>query len=206
MPSRFVIALLCASVFAVPAVADDSSAALGMGGLQFTKAANIRMATEDLFISPNAVRIRYEFANDGSADVDSIVAFPLPDIDTYEFYESPIGTVGNEPRGYCFGPNFRNVDAQLAKNWTFKERFHIKFSLDFFNLFNHANFIDTNLDPAAGFTASGLLCGASKTAWSPTNNVVSAQEGNPNSISSGFGQATNVHPGREIQYTLKFTF
>ena len=81
MSSRFVIALLCASVFAVPAVADDSSAALGMGGLQFTKAANIRMAKEDLFISPNAVRIRYEFANDGSADVDSIVAFPLPDID-----------------------------------------------------------------------------------------------------------------------------
>lgn len=90
-------ALLCAAVFASPAIADDSSAALGMGGLQFTKAADIRMAKEDLFISPKAVRIRYEFANDGAHDVDSIVAFPLPDIDTWEFYEEPIGTVGDDP-------------------------------------------------------------------------------------------------------------
>lgn len=90
-------ALLCAAVFASPAIADDSSAALSMGGLQFTKAADIRMAKEDLFISPKAVRIRYEFANDGAHDVDSIVAFPLPDIDTWEFYEEPIGTVGDDP-------------------------------------------------------------------------------------------------------------
>lgn len=90
-------AFLCAVLFASPAVADDSSAALGMGGLQFTRSADIRMAKEDLFISPKTVRIRYEFANDGSKDVDSIVAFPLPDIDTWEFYEEPIGTVGDDP-------------------------------------------------------------------------------------------------------------
>lgn len=78
-------------------MADDSSAALGMGGLQFTKAPGIRMAKEDLYLSPKAVRIRYEFANDGSSDVDTLVAFPLPDIDTMEFSNSPIGTVGNDP-------------------------------------------------------------------------------------------------------------
>jgi hypothetical protein len=116
-----------------------------------------------------------------------------------------IGTVGTAPRGYCFGPDYRNVDAQLAKNWLFKERFRIKFSLDFFNLFNHANFIGSNLE-TQGFNAGGLLCGAGQTACTPTNNVVSAQLGNPNSISSGFGQANAVHPGREIQYTLRFTF
>jgi hypothetical protein len=116
-----------------------------------------------------------------------------------------IGTVGTAPRGYCYGPDYRNVDAQLAKNWLLKERFRIKFSLDFFNLFNHANFIGSNLE-TQGFNATGLLCGAGQTACTPTNNVVSAQLGNPNSISSGFGQANNVHPGREIQYTLRFTF
>jgi hypothetical protein len=116
-----------------------------------------------------------------------------------------IGTVGDAPRGYCFGPNFRNVDAQLAKNWTFKERFRIKFSLDFFNLFNHANFNAGNLE-TANFNASGLLCGATQQLCTPANNVVSAQQGTPNSISSGFGQANNVQPGREIQYSLKFTF
>ncbi len=116
-----------------------------------------------------------------------------------------IGTVGNAPRGYCFGPNFRNVDAQLAKNWTIKERFRLKFSLDFFNLFNHANFNAGNLE-TAGFNASGLLCGPTQSLCSPTNNVVSAQQGTPNAESSGFGQANAVRPGREIQYSLKFTF
>jgi Carboxypeptidase regulatory-like domain/TonB-dependent Receptor Plug Domain len=116
-----------------------------------------------------------------------------------------IGTVGNAPRGYCFGPNYRNVDAQLAKNWTFKERFRLKFSLDFFNLFNHANFNGGNLE-TQGFNAGGLLCGAGQTACTPSNNVVSAQLGTPNSISSGFGQSNNVHPGREVQYTLRFSF
>jgi hypothetical protein len=125
--------------------------------------------------------------------------------DAFTLIGYTIGTVGNAPRGYCFGPNYRNVDAQLAKNWTFKERFRIKFSLDFFNLFNHANFNGGNLE-TANFNASGLLCGAGQTACTPSNNVVSAQLGTPNSVSSGFGQATGVHPGREIQYTLRFSF
>ena len=96
---KFMGAALCCAAMALSgsAIADDSSAALGAGGLQFTRAADIRMAREDLFISPNAVRIRYEFANDADKDVDSLVAFPLPDIDLYEYAESPVGTVGNDP-------------------------------------------------------------------------------------------------------------
>ena len=66
------------------AIADDSSATLGAGGLELTKAADIRMAAEDLYLSPNAVKLRYEFTNDGPKDVDTVVAFPLPDIDTSE--------------------------------------------------------------------------------------------------------------------------
>jgi len=116
-----------------------------------------------------------------------------------------IGTVGDEPRGYCFGPDFRNVDMQLAKNWTFRERFRIKFSLDFFNLFNHANFIGTGVE-TQGFTANGILCGATQQLCSPTNNVISMYNAGANAESSGFGQATSVQPGREIQYTLRFTF
>ena len=86
-------ALLCAS----GAVADDSSAALGMGGVMFTQSPDIRMADEDLSISPKQVRIRFVFANDSSKDVDTVVAFPLPDINTAEFSNSPIGTVTNDP-------------------------------------------------------------------------------------------------------------
>jgi len=120
-----------------------------------------------------------------------------------------IGNVGNAPRGYCFGPDARNVDMQLAKNWTFKEKYRVKFSLDFFNMFNHANFGGGNLE-SAGYNASNLVCGAGATTCTPANHVISGflggAAGNPNTISSGFGQSNSVQPGREIQYALRFSF
>ena len=79
------------------ALADDSSAALGAGGLELTKSAQIRMAAEDLAISPDSVHIRYAFLNDSNKDIDTLVAFPLPDIDAYEFWGSPIGKITADP-------------------------------------------------------------------------------------------------------------
>jgi hypothetical protein len=117
-----------------------------------------------------------------------------------------IGTVGNAPHGYCLGPDNRNVDMQLAKNWIFKEHYRLKFSMDFFNVFNHANFFGgQNGNLGINFSGNNLVCGGVNPC-SPTNNVVTAQTGSPNGSGSGFGQATSVHPGRELQYTLKFTF
>jgi hypothetical protein len=104
------------------------------------------------------------------------------------------------PRGYCFGPHYRNFDMQLAKNWYFKERFRIKFSMDFFNIFNHANFYGTQLE-GTNFNATGLQCGVA--ACSPTNNLVTGQNTGQNNT---FGQAVSVHPGRELQYTLRISF
>ena len=58
----------------------------------------------------------------------------------------------------------------------------------------------SNLE-GTGFNGSNLVCGAAP--CSATNNVVTGQTGSPN---SSFGQSTAVHPGRELQYTLRFTF
>lgn len=80
------------ALLATPALADDSSATLGAGGIVLTKNADIRMASEDLYLSPKAVRVHYSFVNDSAKDIDTIVAFPLPDVDNYEFSESPLGT------------------------------------------------------------------------------------------------------------------
>src|SRR5689334_24638303 len=93
------VIVVVAAAWLVPcvALADDSTAALKAGGIEFTKAPNIRMAAEDLRISPKAVRIRYEFTNDSDKDIESVVAFPLPDIDTQEFYVSPIGQTTKDP-------------------------------------------------------------------------------------------------------------
>jgi hypothetical protein len=109
-----------------------------------------------------------------------------------------IGTIGTVRRGSCTGADNRDVDMQLAKNWKFKERYNIKFSFDFFNLFNHANFNSGNLE-GTGYNPSSVTCGAN--ACSPTNNVIQSQ-----AAVSNFGTAGSVHPGRELQYTLRFTF
>jgi hypothetical protein len=114
-----------------------------------------------------------------------------------------IGTVGNASRGICRGPAYRNWDLQLAKNWYFKEHYRVKFSMDFFNILNHANFYGNSLE-GTGFAASNLICGTSTApaACSPTNNVVVSSAPQ----SSTWGQATSVHPGRELQYSLRFYF
>lgn len=83
---------LAAALAAAPALADDSSAALSAGGLVFTRQADIRMAAEDLTLSPKRVKVRYAFVNDGKADIETIVAFPMPDIDVREFWYEPLGT------------------------------------------------------------------------------------------------------------------
>src|ERR1700742_2746255 len=91
------LALAGAVLLSAPGWADDSSAALGAGGVVVTQAADIRMAKEDLYVSPKKVRIHFAFVNDSARDIDTIVAFPLPDIDMNEFTESPIGTVTDDP-------------------------------------------------------------------------------------------------------------
>lgn len=62
------------------ALANDSSAELATGGLVFIKNPDVEMQSEDLFISADAVRIRYSFFNNAARDVTSLVAFPMPDI------------------------------------------------------------------------------------------------------------------------------
>jgi hypothetical protein len=94
------IALAAAVLAAGPASADDSSATLSAGSIVFTKNTPVRMAAEDLYVSPNAVRIRFAFENPSAKDVETIVAFPLPDIATGDFAESAIGTVTDDPKNF----------------------------------------------------------------------------------------------------------
>ncbi|GGH05233.1 TonB-dependent receptor [Silvibacterium dinghuense] len=125
------------------------------------------------------------------------------------------------PRGGCYGAPNTNVDAQLAKNWTIKEKLRIKFSMDFFDLFNHPNFNSSNLEAAAFTSSSGVYCGGA-TAASPgssanpsgytgptgqpcstTNNVISSA-----STPTGYAAAgtENLNQGRNLQYSLRLTF
>ena len=63
-----------------PALANDSTAELGTGGLILSRTDAVRMVKEDLFISEEKVTVDYVFRNVTDADVSTIVAFPMPDI------------------------------------------------------------------------------------------------------------------------------
>ena len=142
-----------------------------------------------------------------------------------------LGTPGNAPRGACQGPHFVNGDLGLYKNWRFKEKYNLRFSMDFFNAFNHTNF-DANSVQGVGnqsgffYNGSGVYCGPTHTVMvpnppgppvatqeynpcSPANNVVSAY-GNSSATRGGangvWGIANGIKPARELQYGLKFTF
>jgi hypothetical protein len=92
---RILVCALLALGAADPALADDSSASLAAGGIVFTKNTPVRMAAEDLTISPKLVRVRFEFVNDTDKDVETLVAFPLPDIDLKENWNLAGTTTGD---------------------------------------------------------------------------------------------------------------
>ncbi|UDL89766.1 DUF4424 domain-containing protein [Mesorhizobium sp. PAMC28654] len=69
--------MLCAA----PALANDSTAELGTGGLILSRSDAVAMQSEDLYISPDKVTVDYVFHNNTDKDVDAIVAFPMPDIE-----------------------------------------------------------------------------------------------------------------------------
>jgi len=71
---------------AAPALANDSVAEIKTGGLVLTRTDAISMDSEQLFVSLERIDVAYRFRNRTEADVDTIVAFPMPDI-RYEPYE-----------------------------------------------------------------------------------------------------------------------
>jgi hypothetical protein len=80
MLKRLGAVLSLSAACAAPALANDTMAKLDPGGLVFVRTDAISIASEDLFISENEVRVAYQFRNDEKVDVESIIAFPMPDI------------------------------------------------------------------------------------------------------------------------------
>lgn len=82
---RAVTAAVCITVAGTSgAIANDTAAELAIGGLQFTRVANVAMNSEELKISLDRIDVRYQFLNMSAAPVALTVAFPLPDIDLSE--------------------------------------------------------------------------------------------------------------------------
>lgn len=63
-----------------PAFANDSTAELGTGGLDFVQNENVEMRSEELFVSTDQIRVTYHFFNKSDQAVTNLVAFPMPDV------------------------------------------------------------------------------------------------------------------------------
>jgi hypothetical protein len=74
------------------ATANDSTAGLDGGNIVFRKSDGIEMLQEQLYISPERVRVRYEFRNTTAADIKTRVGFPIPPFD-----KEPDGDVNYDP-------------------------------------------------------------------------------------------------------------
>jgi len=97
-----------------------------------------------------------------------------------------VGQLGNLGKGAIRGKSITNVDFSLAKNWRFKERYGIQFRAEFFNIFNHPNFVGFN------------------TALNFQGNQTQPDFGRP--TNSAFGTLSATQSSREIQFGLKFNF
>ncbi len=85
-------AMICAILLApATALGNDSTARIGVGGLELTKTDNIRMVSEQLEISVARIRVTYRFLNTSDKDIKTTVAFPLPAFDAM----GVVGSRGN---------------------------------------------------------------------------------------------------------------
>jgi hypothetical protein len=88
--------------------------------------------------------------NNSSVDEPELAPGPLdlshnprngnPYFNTSLFSLQPLGTPGNSPRRFFYGPGSENFDVALSKSISLRESSCLVFRLEAFNVFNHAQF------------------------------------------------------------------
>jgi len=88
MMKKSMLLLLGALLTPLACSANDGFGGLSATGLQFQQSADVRMASEDLFLSPGQVRVTYVFRNQGPTETRGEIIFPLPPISLGGLVES----------------------------------------------------------------------------------------------------------------------
>jgi hypothetical protein len=76
--------------------------------------------------------------------------------DTSAFSFAALGSTGNANRRFLHGPGLNNTDIALVKTTHVTERVGVDFRMEFFNVFNHAQFNNPNGDINAGSGPNGF--------------------------------------------------
>lgn len=99
----------------LPVVANDTSAVLTTGGLEFVSNSNVVMQSEELFISRKEIRVVYEFRNDSAEDQHILVAFPMPEIKP-DFYSPVAFPSGPDDNLFEFETTFDGKSVESTLN------------------------------------------------------------------------------------------
>jgi hypothetical protein len=100
---------------------------------------------------------------------------------------TPLQLLGSSPRTLCCGPGINNFDFSVQKIIGIGETKHFEFRAEFFNIFNHTQF----LNPDGNITDGNFL-----------SDGVSIDPTNP----GDFGKVKHTRDPRNIQFALKFAF
>jgi hypothetical protein len=125
-----------------------------------------------------------------------------------------LGTIGTAGVGICSGPPSRNVDFGVDKNFRITERIKMQFRMEFFNLFNHPQYVANDVINNATINFNSPVFGDANgnvVTPDPINGVL---RGATQILSatpapgSSYGQSQNVRENgfRQIQYALKIIF
>jgi Carboxypeptidase regulatory-like domain/TonB-dependent Receptor Plug Domain len=123
-------------------------------------------------------------ANDPLPCTPSATVLPS---DSQVVADPALSTYGTLPRNSLRGPGYINLDMAVSKTTAITERLKLEFRAEFFNIANHANFLNPNvINSYQGYYTSG----------GNGTNINSAQ----------FGQITSTADPRIIQFALRLSF
>jgi hypothetical protein len=115
MPLSGLLGLIALFLASSSAQANDSAAHLGAGGLEFTTTDAVVMEKEDLYLSPELVKVDYIFRNVTNNPVELRVAFPLPRLDMRIVYGcSDVGIPHPDDENFVrFGTQANNKSVRM---------------------------------------------------------------------------------------------
>ncbi len=115
----------------------------------------------------------------------------LPYFNTSLFSSEQLGQVGDSWRRFFDGPGINNWDMALLKDFALHESMHLEFRAEYFNVFNHSQFVATS---ALGSAGTGTCV---------TSGPAQSCGGVPG---SSFGIISSARDPRIGQIALKLTF
>jgi hypothetical protein len=112
-----------------------------------------------------------------------------------------LGTIGNESRGFCSGPDYAQVDLSFYKNIRISSRIKAQLRFEVFNIFNRNNFLSNSL-VNSGTNVFNPAAVTLDTGNPQTATTVTGASGIP----GNFGQATSTRDARQAQFGIKLSF